>query len=346
MTKLHGDERKGMATINDVARIAGVSKRTVSRVINNSPKVNPETRENILKIIQELNYSPSKQARGLASSRSYLVGLLYDDPNAVVIHSVQRGVLQACTEFGYELVVHPIEHNSENIGADVLRFVQRSNLDGLIIMAPISSNEQLIDALRKESIEYVRMAPKEIDSTDCMIVSCDRQAMNQVADLFVKRQCRRPAIIRGPANRIVTRERFEGLIDALKKRNLMIDEAHIAEGDFSFESGLVAAKKLLGTVDRPDAIFASNDQMAIATIHVAEDLGIKVPQDLLVVGYDDEPMASRLRPTLTTLQRPNTEMARCAALKLIANINNEPAGNKNIETFFIPQLIERNSTNR
>ncbi len=332
------------ATINDVARLAGVSKRTISRVINNSPSVSVDTREKIQKIIDELGYAPNKQARGLASSRSYLLGLLYDDPNAIVIHSVQKGILSACAIHGYELVVHPIDYQSNDLVPEILNFVTRSSLDGVIIMPPISANNDLIKSLQDRNIPYVRLAAKAIDEPDKMVVSDDRSAMREVADLFYEAGCVDVGFILGPPHRLASAERFEGMELCLKSHGLSINPKFIMEGDFSYESGLVCAEALLTGKSRPDAIFASNDQMAIAVIHKAEDLGIRIPEDLLVVGYDDEPMSGRLRPSLTTLQRPNAEMAKAAALKLISAASNNEQPLDGLPTVFTPQLVHRQST--
>ncbi len=334
----------GSLTINDVARLAGVSKRTVSRVINNSSSVNAETRSKIQNIIDQYDYAPSKQARGLASSRSYLVGMISDDPNAIVIHSMQRGAIKAMSPAGYELVVHPVEHKDPKLIDGVLKFVSRSNLDGLIILPPISMNEELLKKLRQESIHFVALAAKEVDDdlASC-VVSSDREAMQQVAQLFVSQGIKRPAFINGPQDRLSTIERFKGLQDALTKLDIPLEKKYIVDGDFSYESGLQAAKKLLDHKERPDAIFACNDQMAIAAIHVAQDLNIGVPEELIVVGYDDDPMAARLRPALTTLRRQNVEMAKIAGQKIIALIQGEIT---NANTYFVPQLILRDSTRR
>ena len=332
------------ATINDVARLAGVSKRTVSRVLNNSLKVNPATREKIEKIIQELNYAPSKQARGLASSRSYLLGLVYDDPNAVVIHSVQKGILSVCAKHGYEMVVHPIDYQSENLVSDLLNFVSRSKLDGLIIMPPISSNQVLADKLIELGIPYVRIAGKGLDKSERVVVSDDRFAMQQVANLLIRSQRKVVGVVLGPSHRLASIERYEGLREALKSSGLRILKKHVAEGDFTYYSGLQGGRKLLSEDPRPDAIFASNDQMAVGVIHAAQDLGLRVPEDLIVIGYDDEPMSARLRPSLSTLQRPNYEMARTAALKLIAAITDNQQILEELPTVFIPKLICRQSS--
>ena len=136
-------------TINDVARLSGVSKRTVSRVINGASNVGKATREKIDQVISELNFSPDKQARGLAANRSYLLGLIYDNPDAMFIDQVQRGVLKICSDKGYELVVHPCTYRNSDFIDDCSNFVKRSNIDGVIILAPVSESKELASSLRE-----------------------------------------------------------------------------------------------------------------------------------------------------------------------------------------------------
>jgi len=335
---------KTVATINDIARMAGVSKRTVSRVLNNSPKVNQETREKIQKLMEEYKYSPSKQARGLASSRSYLLGLLYDDFNAVLIQQVQRGILATCSKYGYEMIVHPVDYRSPTLVEEVLHLVERSKVDGLVVLPPISANEEVIAALKERGIHYVRIASKQVDEPEKMVVSEDRIAMKQAAAKLHELDRKEIGVILGPSHRLASSERFEGLQDALKTYGIKLKKSLQAVGDNSYESGLICAKKLLSLKTPPDAIVAGNDQMAIATIHMAEDMGFKVPADVMVVGYDNDPMSARLRPSLSTFERPNTEMARVAALKLISGITKNNQLLQDLPTTFIPQLICRKST--
>lgn len=337
---------KGIATINDVARIAGVSKRTVSRVINNSEKVNAATRAKILQVIDELDYAPSAQARGLASSRSYLLGLLFDDPNAVVIHSVQKGALKACAKYGYEMVVKPIDFRDESLIDEVLRFVRRSKLEGVIMLPPISNNDALAAAFREKGISYIRVSAKTVDEPAHMVHSQDRLAMQQVAKLFKSKKAKRAAIVVGPRDRTASIERLEGLQAALADVGLPLADSYIVQGDFTYESGLACADALLDLAEPPDAIFASNDQMAIGVIHRAQDRGVLIPKELMVVGYDDDPMSARLRPSLTSLSRPNEAMAEAAALRLMWSVSGEEEPSINEPLVFLPCLIERDSTNR
>lgn len=335
---------KSVATINDVARLAGVSKRTVSRVLNNSTKVNEATRQRILAVIESLDYAPSTQARGLASSRSYLLGLLFDDPNAVVIHSVQKGALKACAKYGYEMVVKPIDFRTDTLIEEVLKFVRRSKLDGVIMLPPISNNDALAQALRDKDISYVRVGAKAVDEPARMVVSQDRLAMHQVAEAFVGAGRDNVAIVVGPRDRGASIERLEGLQAALSDLGAPLQEHYIVQGDFTYESGLQCADELLNLENPPNAVFASNDQMAIGIIHRAQDRGVRIPEDLMVIGYDDDPMSARLRPSLSTLSRPNEAMAEAAAMRLMKDVGDADVQASSEPLVFVPQLIQRDST--
>ena len=330
-------------TINDVARLSGVSKRTISRVINNSPKVGEKTRERVQKIIDELNYSPNPQARGLAARRSYLLGMIYDNPDALYINDVQRGVLSVCREFGYELVVHPCDMKADNLIIEAVGFVNRSKLDGVIILPPISENNDLAGALGKANFNYVRLASIALDSADHVVISNERAAAAAMAEYLVKLGHTRIGYIAGPRGMKSTRERLEGFCDALEKHGCKPARDMLARGAYTFESGMECTHSLLENPNPPTAIFASNDEMAVGAINAAREMGLKVPEDLSVAGFDDSMLASRIMPALTTIRRPVREMARLATTKLIAAIDGRHedahAGN-----MLVPELVTRNST--
>lgn len=331
-------------TINDVARIAGVSKRTVSRVLNESPKVNQQTREVIQRVIKQLKYVPSPQARGLASSRSYMLGLLYDDPNALFIHAIQRGILNVCVVEGYELVVHPCDHRSRTLVAGVRKFITRSKLDGVVILPPLSANDKLAAALDAEGFHYVRLAALPVDRPERMVVSDDKSVMADLARHFAALGHRDVAMITGPKYRLASEVRLDGFRDGLVELGLSLPASNIVEGDFSYESGIERGRELLTRKHPPTAIFASNDEMAAGVIHAAWELGVQVPRDVSVAGYDDSPLASKIVPPLTTFHRQNETMAALAVKKLLANIAGRPGDAAEFPSAFSPELIVRQST--
>lgn len=337
------DLSKRPTTISDIARLSGVSKRTVSRVINNSPKVNEGTREKVQSIIADLSYSPNAQARGLAARRSYLLGMIYDNPDGLYIDEVQRGVLSVCREVGYELVVHPCDKNSATLTREAIAFVNRSKLDGVIVLPPVSEDNDLAGALGKDNVQYVRLASIALDTADHVVVSNERSAVAAMAEYLVKLGHRRIGYVAGPEGRKSTRERLEGFCDALAKHGYAPYPDMITRGAYIFESGRECGQALLEMSAPPTAIFASNDEMAAGVIYAAHELGLKVPGDVSVAGFDDSALATRILPSLTTIRRPVREMARLATTKLIASIDGR-VSEARMGIFLDLVLIVRNST--
>ena len=173
--------REVKSTINDVARLAGVSKKTVSRVINHSPLVRPETRDKVAALIAQLSYVPDPQARGLAFRKSFLIGLVYDNPNAPYVINIQTGVLDSLRGTGFELVVHPCDRKAPEFIAGVRDFAIRAKLSGVILLPPVSEDEELADMLRQIDCDYVRVASALLDEPQRMVVSSDREVSEEVA---------------------------------------------------------------------------------------------------------------------------------------------------------------------
>lgn len=330
-------------TINDVARLAGVSKRTVSRVINNSPIVGDSSRERIQQIINELGYQPNPQARGLAASRSYLIGLIYDNPDAFFIEAVIRGISGVCIEQGYELVVHPCDMSDPKLVDRAINFVSRAKIDGVILPPPLSENEDIANELEAYGVPFVRLAATQIDEPRRVVVSDERNGARQMTEHLIALGHRRIGYISGPKGLISTRERREGFLDALRVNDIQVDSNLIVRGAYTFESGIKAARELLTLPQRPTAIFASNDQMAIGVVHAGREFGITVPSNLSVAGFDDSEVAAQIIPALTTIRRPVRHMATLAALKLISTIDGDHDGAAK-KCVLEPQLILRDST--
>ncbi len=312
-------------TINDIARLANVSKKTVSRVINQSPFVKDETRAKIDAVIQEIGYAPDPQARGLAFRRSFLIGLVYDNPNAQYIVNIQDGALDALRGSGFELVVHPCDRLSEDFVPGVRRFIERQKLHGVILIPPISEHPVLARMLDEIECQYVRIASVRLDNTFKMIVSNDREATAEAANYLEALGHRRIGVIAGPSQYRSAHERLSGFTGALEKRGVTIPPDMIVEGAYTFESGVACAEALLARRPRPTAIFASNDEMAAGVYKAAYRMKVAIPEDLSVIGFDDTPTAARLTPALTTIRLPIREMGRLAASKLIPPKGTEDA---------------------
>jgi LacI family transcriptional regulator len=322
MTDLFPPTGSSGPTISDVARIAGVSIRTVSRVINQSPKVNGETRRRIEDAIASLDFRPSLRARAFAKGRSFLIGLVHHDRNALVLESVQRGVGDEAIRRGYEVICHAVPLDEDGAAQDMMAFCRRSRVDGLVVMPPVSDLPALPARLAAEGVPAVAISALPVEGYDAIILSPERQAAAEVARHLLSQGHRRIAMIAGPRDMVTAIERRAGFVEALGAAGVTL--AAEAEGDYSLPSGMAAAERLLDAAERPSAIFAANDIMAAAVLKVAAARGIAVPGALSVVGFDGSPLAEMLTPSLTTVVRPVGEMASAATRQLLDLIDGQP----------------------
>lgn len=307
-----------MTTIADVAARAGVSIRTVSRVLNRSPLVNAATREQVEAVVAALQFRPSARARGLATGRSFLIGLAHNDRNALVLDPLQRGIVGAAAARGYELVVHPVAPAGGDPVADVLDFAGRSRVDGMVVVPPVSGIAGVAAALGGMGVPSVALSSVALSGYGAVLLSDERGAARAVADHLVALGHRRVALLSGPGDAPSARERRAGFLAGLAAHGLTL--AQEAEGDYGFDSGVVAATRLLAPDPRPTAIFAANDVMAAAVLKVAAGRGLDVPGDLSVIGFDGSILSRMLTPALTTVHRPIAEMAAAVTTRLIDRI--------------------------
>lgn len=331
------------ATINDIARLAEVSKKTVSRVINNSPFVKEETRKRVEAVIAEHGFTPDPQARGLAFRRSFLVGMIYDNPSPNYVVNMQQGVLDAVRGAGLELVVHPCNRANDSFLTDVRNFIVRQKLFGVVMPPSVSEDDRVVAILKEADCPYVRIASVSLDEPACMVVTHDSRGAARAARHLAELGHRRIAFISGPDTFRSSHERGRGFAEGLAKHGLTLDPAYIRRAAYTFESGVEAATELLALPERPTAIFAGNDEMAIGVMKAARDAGLDVPRDLSIVGFDDLPMASRVWPNLTTVRLPIRDMGRMAAEKLTAGLRGlDPA--TLVQPEVDPSLVVRDST--
>ncbi len=332
-------KRRGQPTINDVARLSGVSKKTVSRVINRSELLNADTRKRVEEVIAELAYVPNPQARALALRRNFLIGLLHDNPNAQMVLNVQEGILEGVKGTEFELVVRPVDRTSPAMLDDVRAFLERQRLFGVVLLPPISENDALAKLCDEIGCRYVRMGSAVLDDDDHMVVSNDREAVRGATDYLISEGHKRIGLVQGPKGFRSAAERRLGFEDALKQASITLPRSLVAEGNYTFESGIAAGERLLDLSPRPTAIFACNDEMAAGVLHVARQRGLDVPADLSILGFDDTPIAAHIWPPLTTVRWPIVSMARAAALKLVAGAEetvSEPS-------VFLSTLVKRAS---
>ena len=318
--------RRGATTIEDVARAAGVSAMTVSRVINHGKNVRESTRAAVLDAIGRLNYSPNTAARSLAAGQATHIGLLYANPSAAYLAQFLIGALHAARSAGVHLVIESCESEDADEQAEVTRRFATSDVEGVVLPPPLSESQPIMAELDDMGIPVVTVAmgaPRD-DSLNVRID--DYAAAMEMTRYLLDLGHRNIGFIKGHPNHVASHDRYRGFCDALREAEIDCEKAPAEQGYFSYRSGLTAGERLLMRKDRPTAIFASNDDMAAATISVAHRMGLVVPDDVSIVGFDDTALATSVWPELTTVKQPISAMAEAALELLIADLRSHSPG--------------------
>jgi len=335
-------------TINDVAKLAGVSMKTVSRVINKEPSVRKKTYDIVMDAVNTLNYQPNLAARNLAGTSSFTVGLVYDNPNAYYVIDMQNGVLSRCKEEGYELVIHPCSYTDSNMEADFKTMIKRSRLAGLVLTPPLSEQNSIIDMLDEMGIHYVRVLsgrPTDEDQDTCIYVN-DYEAAYEITAHLLSLGHKNIGFLCGDKEHKSTTERLEGYQAALKDHNIALNNALVYEGQYSFESGVEGAKALLGENNplKITALLGGNDEMAAGALFASRLMGIEIPEQLSITGFEDSPFSRQTWPKLTTAHQANDVISQHAARLLFRKTRGARNQDKDIITTFTPSLVIRESS--
>ena len=297
------------STINDVAHLAGVSIKTVSRVFNREPNVRPSTRDKVIAAAETLKYLPNQSARQLASNQTFVIGMLYDNPNSDYITEVQYGSLQICREYGYNLLIHPCHADSPDLIREMVGL--QHQVDGLVVLQPLSDLQVLNQFLLENNIACVRVSQRPFEGFSWVSVG-DKEAADQMTEYLLELGHRRIGFVIGHPDHGSSHDRLAGYRSALSRHSIPYDASLVEQGRFDYESGYSCAQNLLASTSRPTAIFASNDPMAMGVLSAAHEMGLEVPGELSVAGFDDSPLARHAWPPLTTVRQPITEVARLA----------------------------------
>ncbi len=305
-----------MPSIHDVAKLAGVSIKTVSRVVNKVPHVSVELRERVQAAIEQLDYRPNQSARRLAGGRSFMIAYVYSNPAPSYTGGIQSGAAARCRDLGYHLVVEPITDSGEE-RLDVLdRLVATLRPDGVLLVPPLSDDAPLLRRLADLALPCARIAGSA-DAAGFNLETPERAGGRMVADHLVALGHRRIGVITPPSSHHAALQRVDGFRDGLAAAGIAVEEALFVQGRFDFASGIEAAEQLLRRDDRPTAIFATNDDMALGALTLAHRMEYKVPEDLSVVGFDDTPAGLSSWPPLTTVRQPLEAMGRAAIEALV-----------------------------
>ncbi len=328
-------------TLEDIADMCGVSRSTVSRVINGDLNVSERTRQVVLDVIQKYNFQPNMAARGLAKGHTRILGLvipkgvqaIFEEPFFAMLI---KGVSTRCNALDYSVMLWLAEPDYER--RMITKILYNGLVDGVIV-ASMLMDDTIIDSLQQSKLPFMLIGRHPAHSELSYLDVDNRGGAFQAVTHLLRSGRRRVATITGLQNMIAGIHRYQGYLDALHERDLPVIPELVAEGDFTDTSGYISMQRLLP--HKPDAVFAASDTMAMAAMQVIQKYGLRVPDDIAVVGFDDIPEASRITPTLTTVRQPITRIGAVAAETLIDII--ETGSTLPRQMVFPAELVVRNS---
>jgi LacI family transcriptional regulator len=331
-------------TLEEIAKLAGVSRSTVSRVVNDQPNVREEVRERVRKVIHDTGYQPYAAARSLVTRRTRIIGVIIPEALSTLFTDpffslLLQGVTGACNTHDYHLMLYLFKGPADQ-GEMYRRVVGSGHLDGVIV-ASTRMEDPLIPKLLQDRVPFVlvgRHTDERVSYVDVDNVAGARMAVEHL----IRTGHHRIATITGPLNMTSGQDRLEGYLQALERQRLPVDEALIVEGNFTEASSMAAARRLLSL--SVTGIFAASDIMAVGALKVIREAGLKVPLDVALVGFDDVPIASALQPALTTVRQPIVQMGSMAADLLMSFLEDPPSGDASAHKIILSaKLVVRES---
>ncbi|WP_227936570.1 catabolite control protein A [Alkalihalobacillus deserti] len=308
-------------TIYDVAREAGVSMATVSRVVNGNPNVKPATRKKVLEAIERLGYRPNAVARGLASKKTTTVGVIIPDISSIFFAELARGIEDIATMYKYNIILCNSDQNQDK-EIHLINTLLEKQVDGIVFMGGHITDEH-VEQFKRSPVPVVLAATldsnKEIPS-----VNIDyKQAVYDAITHLIEAGHKRIGMLSGTLDDLVNGyQKFIGYRDALENAGISFEEELIAIGDYTYDSGIDAMQTFLELEEKPTAIFASTDEMALGVIHGAQDQGYSIPNDFEVIGFDNTRLATMVRPTLTTVVQPIYDIG-AVSMRLLTKLMNK-----------------------
>ena len=315
------------ATIYDVAREAGLSIKTVSRVMNHDPTVKAVNRSRVLAVAESLSYSPNLSARSLAGQKSFVIAAFLDADLTLdhwraggandYLSRLQLGAVTECRAANYHFTLELIDHNPAMLRREARSVLQALKPDGVLLTAPSCDDPEMLELLEAAKVRYARLGSDSPLSGGVQLHLGDRAGGALVTRHLLELGHRRIAVITGPPSHSSSRERVEGFRDEMRRRNVPVDPAGIVSGDYTFKSGAEVTLKLLGLETPPTAIFACSDEMALGCLSALADRGVRCPDEVSVAGFDDSAGSRLGRPPLTSLRQPLVEAAARGVRMLI-----------------------------
>ncbi|MDG6079259.1 LacI family DNA-binding transcriptional regulator [Erythrobacter litoralis] len=330
-------------TIADVAREARCSPMTVSRVINGEGNVREATRETVREAIAKLNYSPNRAARSLAGGDQVRIGMLFDNPSSSYLAEFLMGALEEATRRDIHLEVQSCDNAPDN--ALLISKMVEGGITGFILPPPLCDDQGVLDLIRDAGGIAIAVGPGRASGTCGAVLIDEYRAAYDMTRHILSLGHERIGFIIGNPEQVASGQRLKGYRTAMEEAGLDVSDGLVAQGQFTYRSGMTAAEKLLSARQRPTAIFASNDDMAAATVAVAHRLHLDVPSDITVCGFDDTDLASSIWPELTTIRQPIREMT-AKAVAMIAGISRARRNGERTKAEHVSfpyKLVRRNS---
>lgn len=331
-------------TILDVAKHAGVSPMTASRVINENPNVGAEMRQRVLASVKTLGYRPNLAGRSLRTSSTARIGVLYSNPSAAYLNQFMLGILEQSSLSGSQVLIEKCS-GIRSQRAATQRLLD-AGVDGVILPPPLCDSPQTIQELDDQHIPTIAVATgAPIEEVSSVRID-DYQGARAMTRYLLELGHRDIGFIKGDPKHTPSALRAAAFFDTMAEAGIEVPAEYVAQGMFTYRSGLTAAADLLKLKRRPTAIFSSNDDMAAATMAIAHGMGLRIPEDLTVTGFDDTPVATTVWPELTTIHQPVTAMGRTAVTLMLEEIRRNRSGRPKAQAHQVMKytLVKRQSS--
>jgi LacI family transcriptional regulator len=330
------------ATIKDVARMAGCSIKTVSRVINGEPYVSEETRARVQAAIRAVGYAPNISARRLAQNKSFMICILLYPGLLQPSSAILSRVMDIGYEENYDILIQPYFPTHSRSKRKLVSLISEQHIDGFVTTPPCDAEDFVADLLGTYKVPLVQINPFHRSETIPFVAGDDVLGARQVTEHLLSLGHRRIAFLMGPRNMRASFDRLAGYQNALLAAGLSIDPTLIRDSEFTFDGGYTATRLLMDLPSPPTAIFAGNDEAAYGVIFAAHEIGLRIPDQLSICGYDDFAMSKNIWPGLTTVHQPLEEMIEAATRALIRILKGEVLDSNQI---ILPSaLVLRGST--
>ena len=337
--------KKGRVTLTDIAKALNISASTVSRALKDHPAIKKETKRAVVKLAKKLKYQPNLLALGLLQKKTYSIGVIVPEITSHFFSTAITGIRDVLSPAGYNITIC-LSNESFDEEVAITEKMAKTQIDGVLV-SPASSTKKYkhFKALQKNGIPLV------VFDRDCPGLEVDKVLVDdydgafQAVEYLIKSGCKNIAHLSGPTNLSTTKHRLQGYLDALEKYGFPIKVENIIHvTGFTHEDGLKPTQNLLQSKNRPDAIFAMNDCIAISAMHVAKKMGLQIPEDVSIIGFDDEPHSSYFTPALSTIWQPVYSMGMLSARILLSKLQDGEYNPNLRREVFKPELVIRTSS--